>query len=93
MLTCTSVHPYFPVANGEVQMGALNGGLRPISETRARSSAIPLCTFVAFWLDIFETPVTVTPRTGNFKNFEFFLNSLKILNVYFRGDNVCLLGQ
>ena len=23
-------------------------------------------------LDIFETPVTVTPPTGNFKNFKFF---------------------
>ena len=41
-------------------------------------------------LDIFETTVTVTPPTGNFKNFKFFKASLKILNVYFEGKNVKL---
>ena len=41
-------------------------------------------------LDTFETPgpVTVTPPTRNFKNFKFFPNSLKILNVDFWGDNI-----
>ena len=43
-------------------------------------------------VDIFETPVTVTPPTGNFKNLKLFKNSLKILtNVYFWGGNERLL--
>ena len=37
-------------------------------------------------LDIFETPVTVTPPTGNFKNSKFFQNARSILNVYFWGE-------
>ena len=44
-------------------------------------------------LDIFETPVTVTPQTENFKNFKFFKHSLEILNVYFWGDNVYFWGD
>ena len=49
--------------------------------------------FLRLDLDIFETPVTVTPPpTGNFKNFEFFKNSLKILNVYFWGTSVYFWG-
>ena len=44
-------------------------------------------------LDIFEAPVTVTPPTGNFKNFKFFKNSLKIKNVYFLGEERLLLGM
>ena len=39
--------------------------------------------FVNIGLDIFKTPVTVTPPARNFKNFKLFKNSLKILNVYF----------
>ena len=39
-------------------------------------------------LDIFETPVTVTPQQKNFKNFQFFPNSLEILNLYFWGEDV-----
>ena len=42
--------------------------------------------------DIFETPVTVTPQQENFKNFKFFKNSLKRLNVYFWGTNVYFWG-
>ena len=42
--------------------------------------------------DIFETPVTVTPPTRNFKNFKFFKTSLKILNVYFWGTSVYFWG-
>ena len=36
-----------------------------------------------FNLDVFEAHVTVTPPTGDFKNFKFFQNSQKILNIYF----------
>ena len=44
-------------------------------------------------LAIFETPVTVTPQTGNFKNFKFFKTSQKIKNVYFWGKNVYFWGK
>ena len=40
-------------------------------------------------LDIFETPVTVTPNKKK-KNFKFFL---AILSVYFWGDNVFTFGE
>ena len=44
-------------------------------------------------LDIFETPVTMTPQQEISKNFKFFKNSLKILNVYsFGGKNVYSFG-
>ena len=47
---------------------------------------------VQLWLDLFETPVTVTPQQRNFKNFTFFKTSLKILDVYFWGKNVYFWG-
>ena len=48
--------------------------------------------FMAYFLDIFKTPVTVTPPTRNFKNLKFLKNSLKILNVYFWGTSVYFWG-
>ena len=45
------------------------------------------------FLDIFETPVTVTPPTENFKNFKFFKNSQTILNVYFWGNLTFTFGD
>ena len=44
-------------------------------------------------LDIFETPVTVTPQQEISKSLKFFQNSLKILNVCFWGDNVYCWGD
>ena len=42
----------------------------------------------------FELPGLVSDApTGNFKNFKFFQNSLKILNIYFWGDNVFFWGD
>ena len=39
-------------------------------------------------LDSFETPVTVTPPTRNFKNLKILQKFLTILNVYFWGTSV-----
>ena len=39
-------------------------------------------------LDIFEDPCDSDPPIRNFKNFQFFRNSLKKLNVYFWGDSL-----
>ena len=44
---------------------------------------------MGFEIDVFETPVTVTLQQEiSKKNFKFFENSLKILNVYFWGKNI-----
>ena len=43
-------------------------------------------------LRYFRNPCDRDPPTGNFKNFKFFKNSLKILNVYFWGTNVYFWG-
>ena len=40
----------------------------------------------------FRNPCDRDPPTRNFKNFKFFKNSLKILNVYFWGTNVYFGG-
>ena len=44
-------------------------------------------------LDIFETPVTVTPQQEISKTLKFFQNSLDLLNVYFWGDNAYFGGD
>ena len=44
-------------------------------------------------LDIFETPVTVTPPARNFKNFKFFKNSLKNNERLLLGNERLLLGN
>ena len=44
-----------------------------------------------YLLDIFETPVTVTPPTRNFKNLKFFKNPLKIRLLL--GNERLLLGN
>ena len=44
-------------------------------------------------LAIFETPCDREPPTEKFKNFKFFQNSFKVLNVYFWGDNVDFWGD
>ena len=43
-------------------------------------------------LDIFETPVTMTPQQKISKSFNSCKNYLKILNVYFWGTNVYFWG-
>ena len=40
----------------------------------------------------FRNPCDRDPPTGNFKNFKFLKNSLKILNVYFWGTSVYFWG-
>ena len=46
-----------------------------------------------FRLDIFETPVTVTPQQEISKTFKLFKNSLKILNIDFWGKSVYFWGK
>ena len=42
-----------------------------------------LSTSLEAYVRYFRNPCDRDPPTGNFKNFKFFKNSLKILNVYF----------
>ena len=49
------------------------------------------CLWHIFW--IFSKPCNRDPPTGNFKNFKFFKNPLRILNVYFWGKSVYFWGK
>ena len=44
------------------------------------------------WIRYFRNPCDRDPPARNFKNFKFFKNSLKILNVYFWGTSVYFWG-
>ena len=44
-------------------------------------------------LRYFRNPCDRDPPKGNFKNFKFFKNFLKILNVYFAGTSVYFWGE
>ena len=86
-LFCTLLRPFVPFC-ALLQTCVLCVFLRPTAfRTTAFGNCGELFTCVRV-LDIFETPVTVNPPIGNFKNFKFFKNSLKILNVYFWGTSV-----
>ena len=53
----------------------------------------PSVPLVAFILDIFETPVTVTPQQEISKTLNSSKIPLKILSVYFWGKNVYFWGE
>ena len=52
-----------------------------------------MCFLIPYDLDILKPDVTVTPQQEISKTFKFFQNPLKILNVYFGGDNVYFWGD